>query len=119
MTDSQLDVCPICLEEPQDYTILDTCDHFYCLVCIREWSAVRRACPVCNTPFNDFTPLSAFEIVPREKAAPEKAKSRKKKTQNQSKAEAQRKPSTKRKRTEETASKKKRKTEFIDLTKES
>lgn len=97
MSETQLDqICAICLQvpEPREYTILDACDHFYCVGCIREWSRIRRTCPVCKTEFCVFTTLAELEERPDQK---------------KKKRVRQEKPSKKK-------HKKQKKSHFIDLT---
>ncbi|KAL4398080.1 hypothetical protein S245_002737 [Arachis hypogaea] len=47
--------CPICLTDLEsrfrEAAVLSPCYHAYCTDCIRRWSHVRRACPLCNSGF--------------------------------------------------------------------
>ncbi|MED6182269.1 hypothetical protein PIB30_027110 [Stylosanthes scabra] len=50
--------CPICLSELEsrfrEAAVLTRCHHAYCTDCIRRWSHVRRACPLCNSEFTSW-----------------------------------------------------------------
>ncbi|CAL1296003.1 unnamed protein product [Larinioides sclopetarius] len=46
--------CPICLNRfiGQDLGIPESCDHIFCLECIREWAKNINTCPIDRTEFN-------------------------------------------------------------------
>lgn len=44
-------LCPICLGDVDNAAHVDTCLHTFCFGCIRQWAAVRAACPLCRQPF--------------------------------------------------------------------
>ncbi|KAI8808979.1 hypothetical protein BJ742DRAFT_807071 [Cladochytrium replicatum] len=43
--------CSICLQLYDDKTVLDSCYHAFCFVCINQWAQVSRQCPLCKRPF--------------------------------------------------------------------
>uniref|UniRef100_A0A8C5JKT4 RING-type E3 ubiquitin transferase n=1 Tax=Junco hyemalis TaxID=40217 RepID=A0A8C5JKT4_JUNHY len=49
--------CPICLGDLDDAAHVDTCLHTFCFACIRQWAAVRAACP-CTAFLWDPSPLA-------------------------------------------------------------
>ena len=47
-------VCGICLSEEDKRRFrgtLDCCSHYFCFVCIMEWSKVESRCPLCKQRF--------------------------------------------------------------------
>ncbi|RMC19437.1 hypothetical protein DUI87_04048 [Hirundo rustica rustica] len=44
-------LCPICLGDVDNAAHVDTCLHTFCFGCIRQWAAVRAACPLCRQRF--------------------------------------------------------------------
>jgi hypothetical protein len=46
--------CPICLVTfgVQEVGTPDNCDHFFCVQCLEEWSAIDNTCPVDRQEFN-------------------------------------------------------------------
>lgn len=44
-------LCPICLGDVDNAAFVDTCLHTFCFGCIRQWAAVRAACPLCRQHF--------------------------------------------------------------------
>ncbi|XP_050769558.1 E3 ubiquitin-protein ligase Topors-like [Gymnogyps californianus] len=44
--------CPICLDNMDNAAYIDVCFHAFCFDCIRQWAAMRAACPLCRWPFN-------------------------------------------------------------------
>ncbi|KAG2290770.1 hypothetical protein Bca52824_050374 [Brassica carinata] len=48
--------CPICLENLTNRraAVIASCNHGYCLPCIRKWSDVKRNCPLCNARFDSW-----------------------------------------------------------------
>lgn len=46
--------CGICLSEEgksiRGYT--DSCDHYFCFICIMEWAKVESRCPLCKRRFS-------------------------------------------------------------------
>ncbi|XP_048427760.1 E3 ubiquitin-protein ligase Topors isoform X1 [Pyrus x bretschneideri] len=48
--------CPICLVavEARSAAVLSSCNHAYCVRCIRKWSNLRRKCPLCNADFDSW-----------------------------------------------------------------
>jgi len=55
--------CGICLEpvSQSDRGKLNSCDHFFCLYCIAEWSKVTNKCPLCKRRFNVITGIDIKE----------------------------------------------------------
>ncbi|CAH8376505.1 unnamed protein product [Eruca vesicaria subsp. sativa] len=55
--------CPICLENLLTHrrraAVISSCNHGYCLPCIRKWSQVKRSCPLCNADFDSLLILNA------------------------------------------------------------
>lgn len=49
-----LDTCGICLlqEGMSLRGFIDSCDHFFCFVCIMEWAKVESRCPICKRRFS-------------------------------------------------------------------
>lgn len=54
--DSKSDnVCGICFLEEDGKSIkgsIDSCNHYFCFVCIMEWSKCESRCPLCKQRFN-------------------------------------------------------------------
>ncbi|XP_053788666.1 E3 ubiquitin-protein ligase Topors-like isoform X2 [Vidua chalybeata] len=44
-------LCSICLGAVDNAAHVDTCLHTFCFACIRQWAAVRAACPLCRQRF--------------------------------------------------------------------
>ncbi|XP_043710620.1 uncharacterized protein LOC122659583 [Telopea speciosissima] len=52
--DAGKQVCGICLSEEGKGTVrgtLNCCNHYFCFVCILEWSRVESRCPLCKQRF--------------------------------------------------------------------
>lgn len=52
--DSDLEICGICLSDGVRRAIrgkINSCDHFFCFVCIMEWAKVESRCPMCKRRF--------------------------------------------------------------------
>ncbi|KAA8542353.1 hypothetical protein F0562_023511 [Nyssa sinensis] len=54
--DSESDCCGICLSENGKAIRgwIDSCDHYFCFVCIMEWSKVESCCPMCKRRFTNI-----------------------------------------------------------------
>nr|DAD31559.1 TPA_asm: hypothetical protein HUJ06_010410 [Nelumbo nucifera] len=52
--DSVSDVCGICLSDDGKAIRgwIDSCNHYFCFVCIMEWSKVESLCPMCKQRFS-------------------------------------------------------------------
>ncbi|KAI3884260.1 hypothetical protein MKX03_017100 [Papaver bracteatum] len=54
--DSKSDnVCGICFSEEDGISIkgsIDSCNHYFCFICIMEWSKCESRCPLCKQRFN-------------------------------------------------------------------
>ncbi|XP_076899078.1 uncharacterized protein LOC143552842 [Bidens hawaiensis] len=50
----QLATCGVCLldEALSLRGFIDSCDHYFCFVCIMEWAKVESRCPVCKRRFS-------------------------------------------------------------------
>lgn len=46
--------CVICLEEPSNKAIPDSCFHQFCYSCIVEWANVSAKCPLCKQAFSSI-----------------------------------------------------------------
>ncbi|KAL2234887.1 UNVERIFIED_CONTAM: PHD and RING finger domain-containing protein 1 [Sesamum indicum] len=50
------DCCGICLSEAGDAGVsrgyIDSCNHYFCFVCIMEWAKVESKCPLCKRRFS-------------------------------------------------------------------
>ncbi|KAK8515815.1 hypothetical protein V6N12_016121 [Hibiscus sabdariffa] len=52
--DSDPEICGICLSNGGRRAIrgkINSCDHFFCFVCIMEWAKVESRCPMCKRRF--------------------------------------------------------------------
>ncbi|CAG8628293.1 9548_t:CDS:1, partial [Acaulospora morrowiae] len=47
--DSFASNCPICLQDFQDRSYLNSCFHSFCASCIRQWLNVTPSCPLCKS----------------------------------------------------------------------
>ncbi|KAF9170265.1 hypothetical protein BGX21_002064 [Mortierella sp. AD011] len=75
--------CAICFEVPKTFGLLVSCNHAFCLACIRTWRSketaadlqphdssnvsVTKACPNCRTPSLYVVPSSFFPACPEQK----------------------------------------------------
>uniref|UniRef100_A0A8B9PGH8 RING-type E3 ubiquitin transferase n=1 Tax=Apteryx owenii TaxID=8824 RepID=A0A8B9PGH8_APTOW len=41
-------LCPICLDTADNAAYVAFCMHRFCFGCIRQWSATRAECPLCQ-----------------------------------------------------------------------
>ncbi|XP_072997328.1 uncharacterized protein [Typha latifolia] len=46
---------------------IDSCDHFFCFVCIMEWAKVESRCPFCKRRFRTIRRPPAIGIFPSER----------------------------------------------------
>lgn len=48
--------CGICLSDEGKAIrgYIDSCDHYFCFVCIMEWSKVESRCPMCKCRFSSI-----------------------------------------------------------------
>nr|GEV92996.1 zinc finger, FYVE/PHD-type [Tanacetum cinerariifolium] len=54
--EQQVDNCGICLLE-QGVSVrgyINSCDHYFCFVCIMEWAKVESKCPICKRRFSSI-----------------------------------------------------------------
>lgn len=51
--ESERECCGICLSEEGKTSRgwIDSCDHYFCFVCIMEWAKVESRCPMCKRRF--------------------------------------------------------------------
>ncbi|KAG0288555.1 hypothetical protein BGZ96_007715 [Linnemannia gamsii] len=77
--------CAICFEVPSTFGLLASCNHAFCLTCIRTWrskdieqdmrsseqdrTSVTKACPNCRTQSLFVVPSSYFPSTPEQKEA--------------------------------------------------
>ncbi|KVI06478.1 Zinc finger, FYVE/PHD-type [Cynara cardunculus var. scolymus] len=54
LPEQQLGTCGVCLlEEGMSLRgLIDSCEHYFCFVCIMEWAKVESRCPVCKRRFS-------------------------------------------------------------------
>ncbi|MFS7972227.1 putative transcription factor C2H2 family [Helianthus anomalus] len=52
--DLQLGTCGVCLldEGVSLRGFIDSCDHYFCFVCIMEWAKIESRCPICKRRFS-------------------------------------------------------------------
>ncbi|MCL7025740.1 hypothetical protein MKW94_004809 [Papaver nudicaule] len=53
--ESEDNICGICFSEEDGKSIkgsIDSCNHYFCFVCIMEWSKCESRCPLCKQRFN-------------------------------------------------------------------
>ncbi|MQM14011.1 hypothetical protein Taro_046937 [Colocasia esculenta] len=58
-------VCGICLSEEKKGIVrglLDCCAHYFCFVCIMEWSKVESRCPLCKRRFKTLRKLTSSDL---------------------------------------------------------
>ncbi|PIA63302.1 hypothetical protein AQUCO_00200965v1 [Aquilegia coerulea] len=51
-------VCGICFSEDDGKAmrgLIDSCNHYFCFVCIMEWSKVESRCPLCKQRFSTIS----------------------------------------------------------------
>ncbi|KAG9448611.1 hypothetical protein H6P81_008576 [Aristolochia fimbriata] len=61
--------CGICLSE-DGLAIrgsIDSCDHYFCFVCIMEWAKVESRCPMCKQRFGSIRRPPKFGVFERER----------------------------------------------------
>lgn len=57
-TEAESCVCGICLKEAVNdgnnvyRGYIDSCDHYFCFVCIMEWAKIESKCPLCRSRFS-------------------------------------------------------------------
>ncbi|CAK9147899.1 unnamed protein product, partial [Ilex paraguariensis] len=53
-TNSETNCCGICLSEEGSSIRgwIDSCEHYFCFVCIMEWAKVESKCPICKRRFS-------------------------------------------------------------------
>ncbi|KAJ8560582.1 hypothetical protein K7X08_022442 [Anisodus acutangulus] len=69
---SDSDCCGICLTETGHGTTIirgciDCCDHYFCFVCIIEWSKVESRCPMCKRRFSTIRRPIKPPVFPTER----------------------------------------------------
>lgn len=52
--DNPSSICVICLSDDgkAERGKLDSCDHYFCYVCIMEWARIESRCPACKGRFS-------------------------------------------------------------------
>lgn len=46
---------------------IDSCDHYFCFVCIMEWAKIESKCPMCKRRFTSIRRLPKDGVFPRER----------------------------------------------------
>ncbi|CDO98536.1 unnamed protein product [Coffea canephora] len=65
--------CGICLSEAarDDNSVsrgyIDSCDHYFCFVCIMEWAKVESKCPLCKRRFSTIRRPAKPPILPADR----------------------------------------------------
>lgn len=69
--DESGDCCGICLSERGSGGIsrgyLDSCDHYFCFLCIMEWGKVESKCPLCKRRFSTIRRPPKPPVFPSER----------------------------------------------------
>ncbi|XP_004241616.1 uncharacterized protein [Solanum lycopersicum] len=70
--ETEQDCCGICLTETGHGTtiirgVIDCCNHYFCFVCIIEWSKVESRCPMCKRRFSIIRRPARPPIFPSER----------------------------------------------------
>ncbi|PHT46177.1 hypothetical protein CQW23_15335 [Capsicum baccatum] len=70
--EEEQECCGICLNETGDGTTIirgciDSCDHYFCFVCIIEWSKVESKCPMCKRRFSTIRRPPKPPVFPSER----------------------------------------------------
>ncbi|MBH45081.1 MAG: hypothetical protein CMC93_00515 [Flavobacteriaceae bacterium] len=47
--------CCICFEKIKNKAKLDSCDHEFCVKCIKRWTKTNTTCPLCRTNITKIT----------------------------------------------------------------
>jgi E3 ubiquitin-protein ligase Topors len=53
-TTTNNNICPICLEPFESPTLLDSCFHKFCFLCITQWAQISQTCPLCKSWFRSL-----------------------------------------------------------------
>ncbi|CAN4099409.1 unnamed protein product [Withania somnifera] len=69
---SEPNCCGICLTETGNWTttirgFIDCCEHYFCFVCIIEWSKVESKCPMCKRRFSTIRRPPKPPVFPSER----------------------------------------------------
>ncbi|KAK3026856.1 hypothetical protein RJ639_042356 [Escallonia herrerae] len=61
--------CGICLSESGRSVRgrIDSCDHYFCFVCVMEWSRVESRCPLCKRRFSTIRRPAKEGVFPSER----------------------------------------------------
>lgn len=67
--DREMDMCGICLSEEGKAIRgqVDSCDHYFCFVCIMEWAKLETRCPICKRRFGSICRLPKEGVLARER----------------------------------------------------
>lgn len=52
--DKHCPICSICLSFCKVPSIPDRCTHYFCYYCIKNWSRIKKSCPMCRINFNNI-----------------------------------------------------------------
>lgn len=61
--------CAICFFEDGKATKgeIDCCDHYFCFICIMEWSKTESRCPICRQRFSTIRRPPKFGVLASER----------------------------------------------------
>lgn len=67
--DSDSNCCGICLLEDGKAIRgwIDSCNHYFCFVCIMEWAKVESRCPMCKRRFSAIRRPAKPGVFPSER----------------------------------------------------
>ena len=51
--DTPDDPCVVCLDEINNLSTTDVCNHRFCFECIKRWSEINNKCPFCKRQFTE------------------------------------------------------------------
>ncbi|CAD8198694.1 unnamed protein product [Paramecium pentaurelia] len=51
---SKAEQCGICYNAIEQQGYLDSCNHSFCLTCIKKWSNIENTCPLCKQKFKQI-----------------------------------------------------------------
>eukprot|EP00257_Ricinus_communis_P014314 XP_015571956.1 uncharacterized protein LOC8264672 [Ricinus communis] len=62
-------ICGICLSENWSAMRgqIDSCDHYFCFICIMEWAKIESRCPMCKRRFNNIHRPPKDGVFPSER----------------------------------------------------
>ncbi|KAL4651363.1 hypothetical protein ACB092_01G154700 [Castanea dentata] len=60
--------CGICMDVVIDRGVLDCCQHWFCFLCIDNWSTITNLCPLCQNEFQLITCVPVYDTIGSNKA---------------------------------------------------